>query len=1082
MSKNINDLLSMIEEFSNINVNNLRDYSDINDDYFNLSKTIKNLFFKLINIEININRINNNNGIIGNNNDNDNDIYSNDNYFYNDVKFILNLNSEGRILYKKNLYDAKKELINEINSQLNIICINIEDKENVLYFNYKNEVFNYYNDLINEINNIIIQNKDNIFNGVEKYITNLNNTYNEIIENIISIDTKNENLLDKQMKLRLCPNDLNKYNYFVADLNKYIYFYGIYIKIISMLKIYRYTKNTNNIIENDKTINILNEYFKNNNDYKCKPKIINKLRIELKKIYFNKIIINQIDNLINLITNKFEDIKKKPPNYCEQLDGSLINNISKERINEFNERDKYKREKISELEKDTLYDYITHENYSRYFFNENKEVTINPEMYISDEIKKKINNLQIDKEKGVVNIYKDNNDDNKYYEFISLEKINERFADIDITEDIDLFTDFYNTLKKKISDKLNIYLIIENRVNDIKVNNIIEIFENIKNKINIHNDDNDKMKEIEKVKLELFNNIFFKELSDIIYFFHRQQTGGGKTYDDLFHQSTILYFENIDKYNVKEIIISELKKIKYTIISKIDINITKEDLEDRTMFEEVDKRKISLNKILNKIEEHNYSKYTIIDTRRTHYNGLDELFGYYSQLFNYFKYLNIHDKFDNKRNTDNKNDKIENIISKIIDGCITDELNEEVFYEQYIIEYQHCIYNVLLLIYNNINFKDEFFNIINPILIEIIEKNIDPILLNTMKFAINTIDNIKKKFLLFICTGFDNIQNPFYKIIINSLSIFTTQHITNLIKINSHNDKDKYNINDNEITMCYYLNYNILILKPYYQLLEPLKFFKEYIEDTTICNGKTVWGNFLKKIYTLIDLINKKTNNIEKTEIYILYFDLLINNKENIIRLLVNFGKFYIIKKYFNYDLKLYNIDFYFKQVVTTIISVKSSIESFTRYISPYFPHKILTDIIRFIGYLNHYLYYLFIAIEVLANNETSITNVITHHLSKLLNSDSIMSIRYMLFPLFKNIINYIYQTNFKINRDTINNAIKNKKFKLKTPEGGSKYNTNTKKYRKNCYNTNTKKYRKNCYNTNTKKYRKKLINRTKNK
>jgi hypothetical protein len=309
---------------------NIKKFSNINYKDFDKMSTIVNLFYKMdkipliiVIIKTDIDDINYNLSNLMNNKEIIESKIGINNKFINKTKTIMTKNEYSKellqnnnnyiskidnitVIHNKVLYN-KYEKIQELNNilQTPVLLINYDNNYYNLYSNSQDNLIklediqytllNEPNYIIENYNNILnsnIINKINSYNIYEKYLENIQNTY-DIYSNINHIELKNI-IVNEIKKIKLTINNENK------------------IKIIDLIleiindKIYNYIiKKTN--IKLDSELFLI--YLSNINS------LLNKFKKELVDNYNSDLIIN-IDNIIN---NQYNNIQQIIDNIIDKL-------------------------------------------------------------------------------------------------------------------------------------------------------------------------------------------------------------------------------------------------------------------------------------------------------------------------------------------------------------------------------------------------------------------------------------------------------------------------------------------------------------------------------------------------------------------------------------------------------------------------------------------------------------------------------------------------------------------------------------------------------------------------------------------
>jgi hypothetical protein len=309
---------------------NIKKFSNINYKDFDKMSTIVNLFYKMdkipliiVIIKTDIDDINYNLSNLMNNKEIIESKIGINNKFINKTKTIMTKNEYSKellqnnnnyiskidnitVIHNKVLYN-KYEKIQELNNilQTPVLLINYDNNYYNLYSNSQDNLIklediqytllNEPNYIIENYNNILnsnIINKINSYNIYEKYLENIQNTY-DIYSNINHIELKNI-IVNEIKKIKLTINNENK------------------IKIIDLIleiindKIYNYIiKKTNIKLESE----LFLIYLSNINS------LLNKFKKELVDNYNSDLIIN-IDNIIN---NQYNNIQQIIDNIIDKL-------------------------------------------------------------------------------------------------------------------------------------------------------------------------------------------------------------------------------------------------------------------------------------------------------------------------------------------------------------------------------------------------------------------------------------------------------------------------------------------------------------------------------------------------------------------------------------------------------------------------------------------------------------------------------------------------------------------------------------------------------------------------------------------
>ena len=309
---------------------NIKKFSNINYKDFDKMSTIVNLFYKMdkipliiVIIKTDIDDINYNLSNLMNNKEIIESKIGINNKFINKTKTIMTKNEYSKellqnnnnyiskidnitVIHNKILYN-KYEKIQELNNilQTPVLLINYDNNYYNLYSNSQDNLIklediqytllNEPNYIIENYNNILnsnIINKINSYNIYEKYLENIQNTY-DIYSNINHIELKNI-IVNEIKKIKLTINNENK------------------IKIIDLIleiindKIYNYIiKKTNIKLESE----LFLIYLSNINS------LLNKFKKELVDNYNSDLIIN-IDNIIN---NQYNNIQQIIDNIIDKL-------------------------------------------------------------------------------------------------------------------------------------------------------------------------------------------------------------------------------------------------------------------------------------------------------------------------------------------------------------------------------------------------------------------------------------------------------------------------------------------------------------------------------------------------------------------------------------------------------------------------------------------------------------------------------------------------------------------------------------------------------------------------------------------
>ena len=272
--------------------------TDIDDINYNLSNLMNNK--EIIESEIGINnKFINKTKTIMTKNEYSKELLQNNNNYISKIDNITVIHN--KILYNK--YEKIQELNNIL--QTPVLLINYDNNYYNLYSNSQDNLIklediqytllNEPNYIIENYNNILnsnIINKINSYNIYEKYLENIQNTY-DIYSNINHIELKNI-IINEIKKIKLTINNENK------------------IKIIDLIleiindKIYNYIiKKTNIKLESE----LFLIYLSNINS------LLNKFKKELVDNYNSDLIIN-IDNIIN---NQYNNIQQIIDNTIDKL-------------------------------------------------------------------------------------------------------------------------------------------------------------------------------------------------------------------------------------------------------------------------------------------------------------------------------------------------------------------------------------------------------------------------------------------------------------------------------------------------------------------------------------------------------------------------------------------------------------------------------------------------------------------------------------------------------------------------------------------------------------------------------------------
>jgi chaperonin cofactor prefoldin len=368
---------SILDEIKNIKIN-----VDFTDQFSMLSKSLLEDINNILDEKISNNNVFQNKLDVIDNKLNDIDsikdiidkLYESSNKIYKNIESITNSQEKDKNSKLEDKMDSVVMRINKLNDDMNN------------YFNRLEEMGNkFYNDLNEKID--YIKQKD--YSSELKIIEDRINSIDHVISNLNNTIEDSQNKYYKKIEYILNKKDIVS---LIKELNEYIS--SDNIKLIEMVLMYNNIAEKYSDYNNDKDIiisfeNITKEVYSKFED------IVNKEIDYLTKKSYNENIKKDINYLV-YVFNKIDKIKGFEK-YYENLKVSMekLENLEKEKIDEYNKVSSYKLKKYIELfsKKKLLQEEII-EGYKKYV------LTIDPDL-LNDNIKSEYYNI-VDKTKKIL--------------------------------------------------------------------------------------------------------------------------------------------------------------------------------------------------------------------------------------------------------------------------------------------------------------------------------------------------------------------------------------------------------------------------------------------------------------------------------------------------------------------------------------------------------------------------------------------------------------------------------------------------------------------------------------------------------